>query len=131
MDMLNILLHYKKQGYLHNKQAVDLLSEIQELSELSPDKVLESSHFLLETNFTERTRSHLKTQQYWTFAVHAALKVEQLGDKRGARLKQIRKRLNKNLTSRKKLDITVVEQQIRADGMHQLSKITDCHDNCH
>jgi hypothetical protein len=35
----NILLHDRRQGYLCNKQAANLLREIQELSELSPDKV--------------------------------------------------------------------------------------------
>jgi hypothetical protein len=47
----NILLHNRRQGYLHNKQAAALLREIQELSELSHDKVPESSRFLLEINF--------------------------------------------------------------------------------
>ncbi len=51
----SILLHNKRQGYLHNKQAADLLREIQELSELSPNKVPESSHFILEINFIELT----------------------------------------------------------------------------
>jgi hypothetical protein len=121
----NILLHNRRLGYLCNKQAADLLREIQELLELSPDKVPESSHFLLEINFTELTCSHLKTQWYWTFAVHAALKEKQLEDRRGARLKWIRKRLHKKIPSRKKLGKMVVEQQIRADGMHQLSGTTD------
>jgi hypothetical protein len=120
----NILLHHRRQGYLCNKQAADLLREIQEFSKLSPDKVPMSSRFLLEINFTELTRSHVETQRYWMFAVHAALKAKQLEDRRGARLKRIRKRLNKTLPSRKKLGIMAVEQQIRDDGMHQLSGTT-------
>jgi hypothetical protein len=99
----NIPLHNRRQGYLCTKHAADLLREIQELSELSPDKVPNSSCFLLEINFTERTRSHLKTQQYWRFAVHAAFKAKQLKDRRGAKLKRISKRLNRKLPSRKNL----------------------------
>jgi hypothetical protein len=91
------LLHNKRQGYLCNKQAADLLREIQELSELSTDKVPESGRFLLKINFTELTCSHLETQRYWTFAVHAALKAKQLEDKRGAWLKRICKRLKKTI----------------------------------
>jgi hypothetical protein len=60
----NISLHNKQQGYLQNKRLEDLLQEILELSELSPDKVPEGSRFLLEVNFTELTSSHLKTQHY-------------------------------------------------------------------
>jgi hypothetical protein len=108
----NISLQDRRQGYLCNKQAADLLREIQELSELSPNKVPESSRFLLEINFTELTRSHIETQWYWTLIVHAALKAKQLEDKRGGRLKQICKRLNKNLHSRKKFGIMAVEQQL-------------------
>jgi hypothetical protein len=63
------------------------------------------------------------------YAVNTALKAKQLEDKRGAWLKWIRKRPNKKLPSRKKLGITVVEQQIRTNSMHLLSRITDCHDN--
>jgi hypothetical protein len=60
----NILLHNRRQGYLYSKQAAELLREIQELSEINPNKVPESSRFLLEINFTELTCSHLKTQRY-------------------------------------------------------------------
>ncbi len=33
----NISLHDKRQGYIHNKQSEDLLQEINELSNLSPE----------------------------------------------------------------------------------------------
>jgi hypothetical protein len=62
----NISLHNKQQGYLRIKRLEDLLQEISELSELSPDKVPEGSRFLLEVNFAELTSSHLETQLYWT-----------------------------------------------------------------
>jgi hypothetical protein len=57
------------------------------------------------------------------------LKAKQSEDKRGARLKQIRKRLNKKLPRRKKLGITAGEQQIMANSRHQLSGTTDCQNN--
>jgi hypothetical protein len=60
----NISLHDKRQGYLHTKQVEDLVQEITELSELSPDEVPENCRFLLEVNFTKLTSSHLETQQY-------------------------------------------------------------------
>jgi hypothetical protein len=115
------LLHDK--GYICNKQSEDLLQEINELSDLSPKEVSESSRFLLEINFTELTSSHIETQKYWTLAVQADLMAKQLEDKHGARLKQIHKWLNTKIPSRKKLSI---KQQIRADGMHQSSQTTNC-----
>jgi hypothetical protein len=83
----NISLHDRRQGYLRNKQLEDLLQEITELSDLSPDKVPESCRFLLEVNFTDLTSSHLKTQWYWTLAMNAALTARQLERKRGACIK--------------------------------------------
>ncbi len=60
----NISLHNKHQGYLRTKQLEDLIQEITELLELSPDKVPENCRFLLEVNFTKLTSSHLETQRY-------------------------------------------------------------------
>jgi hypothetical protein len=85
----NISLHDKRHGYLHHKRVEDLYKEILELLDLAPDKVPETSHFLLKINFTELTKALLKTQHYWTLAVNAALKAQRLEAKRGARLKQI------------------------------------------
>jgi hypothetical protein len=56
----------------------ELLQEILELLELSPDKVPEGSRFLLKVNFTELASSHPKTQRYWTLAVNAVLTAKQL-----------------------------------------------------
>jgi hypothetical protein len=108
----NISLHNRQQGYLRNKQLEDLLQEITELSDLSPDKVPESCQFLLEVNFTDLTSSHLETQWYWTLPNNTALTARQLERKRGARIKQIRHRVNRNILSQKKLDVAAVEQQI-------------------
>jgi hypothetical protein len=60
-----------------------------ELLDLTPDKVPETSRFLLKINFTELTKTLLKTQHYWTLAVNSMLKAQHLEAKRGARLKQI------------------------------------------
>jgi hypothetical protein len=108
----NIYLHDRRQGYLRNKQLEDLLQENTELSGLSPNKVPESCQFLLEVNFTNLTSSHLETQRYWTLAMNAALTARQLEHKRGARIKQIRHRVNRKIPSQKKLGVAAIEQQI-------------------
>ena len=125
----NILLHDKKQGYLRHKQSKDLLQEITELSELSPDKVPDGSKFLLEVNFTKLTSSHIETQRLWTLADNMALAAKQLEHKRGTCSKRIQHRLNRNIPSRKKLGIVAIEQQIRNDGMHQAPRITHSKDS--
>jgi hypothetical protein len=102
----------------------DLLQEILELSELSPDEVPEGSRFLLEVNFTELTSSHLKTQHYWTLAINAALTAKQLDSGRGARSKWTRHKINRKLPSRKKLGGVAVKQQIRSNEMHQAPSST-------
>jgi hypothetical protein len=73
----NISLHNKRHGYLWNKQSESLLQTIAELSDLSPEEVPNNSRFLPEFNFTELTKAHLETQQYWTLAVNAALTARQ------------------------------------------------------
>ncbi len=83
----NISLYDKCQGYLRNKQLEDLLWEISDLSDLSPNDVPESCRFLLEMNLTNLALSRLETQQYWTLAVNAALMAQQLENKRGAHIK--------------------------------------------
>ncbi len=75
----NILLHNKRQGYIHNKQLEDLLQEIKLMSSLT--LALRKFPRALEINFTELTSSHIKTQTYWTLAVQAALMAKQLEDK--------------------------------------------------
>ncbi len=115
----NISLHDKRQGYLRNKRSEELLQEIMELSELSPNELPEGSRFLLEVNFTELTSAHLETQCYWTMAVNAALTASQLENKQGASSKWARYKMDRKLPSRKKLGVVAVEQQIRSDGMYQ------------
>jgi hypothetical protein len=60
----NISLHDRRQGYLHHKRAEELQSEILELSDLAPNKVPETSRFLLKISFTKLTNTSLKTQPY-------------------------------------------------------------------
>jgi hypothetical protein len=79
---------------------------------------------LLEITFSELASTHLKTQRYWTLAVQAALTAQQVEDRIGPRLKRIPKMLNIKISSRKRLGITAIEQQIRANGMHQSSQST-------
>jgi hypothetical protein len=69
----NILLHDKRQGYLHNKRSAELMKEMEALSDLAPEDVPEASRFLLGINFTELLKCHIETQKYWTLAVNAAL----------------------------------------------------------
>jgi hypothetical protein len=58
----NISLHNKRQGYLRNKQLEDLLWEILDLSDLSPEDVPESCRFLLDINFTDLASTCLETK---------------------------------------------------------------------
>jgi hypothetical protein len=85
----NILLHDKRQGYLHNKKSEKLMKEMESLADLAPEEVPESSKLLLEINFTELSRYHIETQKYWTVAVDAALVAQNREQARGARAKRI------------------------------------------
>jgi hypothetical protein len=115
----NISLHNKRQGYLHNKRAEELMKEMESLADLAPDEVPEASRFLLEINFTELSKFHVETQKYWILAVNAALIAQNRERARGARAKRIRGKVNAKILSRKKLGMVAIEHQIRKDGMHQ------------
>ena len=121
----NVSLHDRTQGYLRNKKADEILHIINELSEVSPEEIPENSRFLLEINFSDLKKSHLETQTYWTLAMDATIRAQDLESARGARAKRIRRRLNTKIASRSKLGITAVEQQIRKDGMHRTSPQSD------
>ena len=84
----------------------------------APDKVPETSHFLLEINFTELTKALLKTQHYWTLVVNATIKAQHLEANRGAHLKQIQKLVNRKRSRRKTFGVVALKQQIRANRMH-------------
>ena len=115
----NILLHDKTRGYLRNKKAGEILQIINEFSEVTPEEIPEDSRFLLEINFTDLVKSNLEHQTYWTLAMDAAVKAQELELARGARAKRVRRRLNTKIAGRAKLGITAVEQEIRRDGMHR------------
>jgi hypothetical protein len=74
MDLSQHSLHDRHQGYLRNKQSEELLQEVTDLSDLSPNK-LESCRFLLEVNFTELASSNLEAQRYSILAMNTALTV--------------------------------------------------------
>ncbi len=113
----NILLHDKRQGYLHNKRSADLMKKMEALSDLAPEDIPEASRFLLKINFTELSKCHIETQKYWTLAVNAALAAQNREQARGARAKRVWGRINAKRPSRQKLGLVAIEQQIRKDGM--------------
>jgi hypothetical protein len=115
----NISLHNKKHGYFRNKQLEDLLQDIAALSDISQEDIPDNCRFLLEFNFTKLTAAHLETQRYWTLAMDAAIAARHQERQREARTKCIRRKLNRKIPSRMKLDITEVERQIRHNGMHR------------
>jgi hypothetical protein len=128
----NISFHDKKNGYLCNKTVEELLQHINSLSDLVPEDLPKSSHFLLEINFSKLSTYHLETQKYWTLAVDAALKANTLEHARGQRAKWVRQKLNTKIPSRKKLGIAIIEHQIHQDGMHaevppDILWTTNCH----
>ncbi len=96
-------------GYLHNQKAEEILHQINVLSDLAPEEVPKASRFLLEINFSKLSKLHLKTQKYWMLAVDAAFKAKALELARGLRAKRVRRKLNTNIPSRKKLGIATVE----------------------
>jgi hypothetical protein len=59
----NVSLHDRNRThrYLHNQKAEAILQQINVLSDLAPEEVLEASQFLLEINFSELSKSHIKT----------------------------------------------------------------------
>ncbi len=95
----NISFHNKKNGYLRNKTADELLQHINSMSEVSPEELPESSRFLLEKTFSELSKHHLETQQYWTLAVDAALKAHALEQAGGGRAKRVWRELNTKVIS--------------------------------
>jgi hypothetical protein len=80
----NVLLHDRRQGYLHTKSAEEIMQEIESLSSLAPKDVPEASRFLLEINFTELSKFYIETQKYWTLAVTVACTAQELNLARGA-----------------------------------------------
>ncbi len=101
------------------------MQDIESLSSLAPEDVPKASRILLEINFTELTKFHIKTQKYWTLVVNAASTAQELHLARGAWVKQAKQKVNARITSRKKLGIVAIEQQIRKDCMHRSAPQND------
>ena len=80
----NVLLHDRRQGYLHTKSAEEIMREIESLSSLAPEDAPKASRFLLKINFTELSKFHIETQKYWTLAVTVACTAQELNLARGA-----------------------------------------------
>ncbi len=128
----NISFHDKKNGYLCNKMADELLQHINSPLDLALEDLPESSRFLLEINFSELSASHLETQKYWTLAVDAALKANVLEYAQGQQSKHVWQKVNTKIPSRKKLGIAIIEHQICQDGMHaevppDILQTNNCH----
>ncbi len=121
----NVLLHDRRQGYLHTKSAEEIMREIEFLSSLAPEDVPEASRFLLKINFTELSKFHIETQKYWTLAVTVACTAQELNLARGAWAKKAKNAVNTRIASRKKLGIVAIEQQIRKNRMHQSTHQND------
>jgi hypothetical protein len=111
--------------YLHNKKADKIMQQLNVLSNFASEDVPKASQFLLKINFSELSTSNLKTQKYCTPAVDAALKAKALESTRGARAKQVRRKLNTKISCRTKLGIATIEQQICKDSMHRATVQTD------
>ena len=121
----NVSLHDRQQGYLHKKNAEEIIWEMEFLSTLAPEDIPKASRFLLEINFTELSTFQIETQKYWILAVTAACTAQELNSARGARAKRAKQVVNTRIASRKKLGIVAIEEQIRRDRMHQSASQTD------
>ncbi len=118
----NFSLHNKRNGYLHKKKAEEIALELELLAGLAPEDVPTNSQFLLEINFSDLNKSNLESQKYWILAINAALIAQQRQLALGAWAKRIIDKVNSKLPSRTKLGIVAVEQQIRLDQRHVLTR---------
>ncbi len=113
----NISLHDKSFGYIQNKQLGDITRKIDKLADATSESIPPESQFLLDINFLASS-SNLEAKSYWILAMKAALIAKKHDDSLGLRSKKARKQASSKIPSRKKLDITEVERQIRADKQH-------------
>jgi hypothetical protein len=116
----NISLHNKINGYLHKKKSEEIALELELLAGIALEDVPVESQFLLEINFSELFKSHIKSQKYWILAINAALTAQGCQLARGVRAKRIKNKVNRKLPNQTKLGIVAVEQQIRLDQRHLL-----------
>jgi hypothetical protein len=95
----NISLHDKTNGYLYKKTSDEIVLKLETLAGTALEDVPAESIFLLEVNFSNLTKSHIKLQKYWILAVNAALTAQQQQLAIGAHAKQIRDKVNWKLPS--------------------------------
>ena len=115
----NISLHDKSTGYLHNKTADELATEIHRLAELNPEEIPNDSRFLLEMDRGQLIKGHVETQAYWVTAVRVARTARAKKSAMGAGAKRREKRQKTGKTSsRSKLGIVEVERQIFRDRLN-------------
>ena len=116
---------------MRNKQSEDLLQKIAKLSELIPNEVPDNADSYSRSTLQNSQHLTWSPQQYWTFAINAALMAQQLDRQQGACLKRAHQKVNRKIPSRKKLGVTAVEQQIQLDGMHQPPTNNNANDGTH
>jgi hypothetical protein len=73
----NISLHDKTNGYLDKKMSDEIALKLESLAGTALEDVPAESNFLLEFNFSNLTKSHIKSQKYWILVVNAALTAQQ------------------------------------------------------
>ena len=118
----NFSLHDKRNGYLHKKKVEEIALELESLAGLAPEDVPAESQFLLEINFHDLNKSNVESKKYWILAINAALTAQRRQLEQGARAKRTTDKVNRKLPSRTKLGIVAVEQQIRLDQRHFLTR---------
>ena len=69
----NITKHHQRYGQLKNIERRELLREIDQLMQTSPDEVPEDSKFLLEIDFQQLAEGRTEGQGYWIAAMRAAI----------------------------------------------------------
>ena len=70
----NVSLHDAQDGYLRVKQRRAVFSEVDRLSRLDPHSLPDRSRYLLEINFSSFLAQPLAKQQYWVYAMQAAIR---------------------------------------------------------
>ncbi len=78
--------------------------------------------FLFEINFSDLSEFHVELQTYWILAVNAALSARRCQLALGVLARRIKEKVNRKLPSWTKLGIVAIEQKIRTDLCHSLSR---------
>ena len=73
----NFMLHDKVMGYLRLKEHTDAAIQIDSLMQHKPTSLPADSQFLLEFDTERLLSADIDTQQYWLFAMNAAIAAKQ------------------------------------------------------